>query len=132
MSLNAVQSAVFKRLKAAPPSSLPIAYPNVAGQLPTTDYLRVNILPADTQTVGLQDFDIERGIVQIDVMTSVGIGALKAGEYAAAVLALFPRGTTLTEAGEAVKFDVRGSVAPALQDGSWYQVPVSIPYLILR
>lgn len=132
MSLNAVQSAVFKRLKASPPSALPIAYPNIAGQQPTTDYLRVNVLPAQTETIGLEDTALERGIVQIDVMTRAGIGAIKAGEYAAAVLALFPRNLRLTEAGEAVRFEREGWAAQALQDGSWYQVPVSIPYLILR
>lgn len=132
MSLNAVQAAVFKRLKASPPSALPIAYPNIAGQQPTTDYLRVNVLPAQTETVGVATLSRERGIVQIDVMTRAGIGAIKAGEYAAAVLALFPRNLTLTEAGEAVRFEREGWAAPALQDGSWYQVPVSIPYSILR
>lgn len=132
MSLNAVQVAVFKRLKASPPASLPIAYPNVSGQLPTTDYLRVNILPAQTETIGVTTLSRERGIVQIDVMTRAGIGATKAGDYAAAVLSLFPRNLALTEAGEAVRFEREGWAAPALQDGTWYMVPISIPYSVLR
>lgn len=132
MSLNAVQAAVFKRLKTSPPSALPIAYPNISGQQPTTDYLRVNVLPAATETIGLNDTARERGIIQIDVMTRAGTGAIKAGDYAAAVLALFPRNLRLNEAGEAVRFEREGWAAAALSDGAWYQVPVTIPYSVLR
>lgn len=132
MSLNAVQMAVFKHLTDANLGK-PLLTPNTSYPTPTDSHYRAMILPANTFTRGLSAGPVtEPYIVQVDVMTKAGVGPTIAAEMAQAVLALFPRLLRLEHGGEVIRFDVAGSVAPAVPGGAWYQVPVSIPCYILR
>jgi hypothetical protein len=132
MSLNAVQQAVFAHVAAAGLAQ-PVLTPNTNYATPTGEHFRVAVLPANTSTQGLSSGPVrEPYIVQVDVMTKAGVGPTIAAQMVQAVLALFPRLLRLEHGGEVIRFDVAGSVAPAVPGGAWYQVPVSIPCYILR
>lgn len=128
MALDAIAEDVFATLSAAP-GLPPVVYPNVGVDVPAAPHLRVFILPANTDTVGLNSFEVEQGIIQISVYEAQGQGAI--GPYATAELILntvFPRGFST------LNFRVikAGSLGPAIVDGAWYVVPVSISYINVR
>lgn len=107
----------------------PIIFPNATGTtIPTEQHLRAYILPADTETVGLNSWNVERGIIQISVYDKVGVGVVAPYTLAEEVLALFPRGLVTS----AFKVHRAGSIGPAVIDGGWVAVAVSIPYENVR
>lgn len=134
MSLVTIQQAIFSRLDG---SSLPPRwYPNRSGvgasqAQPTGDHLRVDILPAITDSIGLNSLDQERGILQVTVMTKPDTGTIPAAKIVEQVLALFPRNTELRQDGLRVRFDRTGYPGPSMQDGAWYATPVTIPYNVI-
>lgn len=107
----------------------PVVYPNEANPaVPTSTHLRAYILPADTESMGLSSWDVERGIIQVSVYEKQGTGIIKAYSIAQQVLALFPRG--FSAAG--FKVHRAGSIGPAVIDGAWLAIAVSIPYENVR
>lgn len=128
MPLDAIAQAAFAELNAA--AGLPPVYwPNVAvPDSPEDLHLRVFILPANTESIGLASWDVERGIIQVSVYAKQGLGVISPYATAEAVLAVFPRGYT----NSAFSVIVAGSVGPAAIDGAWLIVPVSISYQKVR
>lgn len=107
----------------------PIIYPNEAKpDIPTGTHLRAYILPADTESIGLSSWDVERGIIQVSVYEKRGAGIIKAYSIAQQILALFPRGFSAS----GFKVHRAGSVGPAMIDGAWLAIAVSIPYENVR
>lgn len=127
--LSAIIAALFDRLRDT--AGLPTIYwPNVHATPPTGSHLRVDILPAETATLGLASGSQARGIIQVSVYTKAGIGVTTAAGIADAVLAAMPRGTSVTQSGFLVRIDTVGSVAPPIITEGWHIFPVSIPYVV--
>ncbi len=107
----------------------PVVYPNEANPaIPESTHLRAYILPADTESIGLSSWDVERGIIQVSVYEKQGAGVIKASAIAEQVLALFPRGFSAS----GFKVHRAGSIGPAVIDGAWLAIPVSISYQHVR
>jgi hypothetical protein len=123
MSFSNILSQVFARLEAA--TTLPdILYPNIEAPEQTANHLRVAIIPAGVDPVGISSGNQELGIIQVSVYCTQGTGAIVPALIAAAVLSLFPRNLALS----GVRIDKPGTVNPGFLDGAWYVLPVSIHY----
>lgn len=107
----------------------PVLYQNEANpSIPDALHLRAYILPADTESVGLSSWDVERGILQVSVYEKHGTGIIKAYSVAQQILDLFPRGFSAP----GFKVHRAGSIGPAVIDGAWLAIAVSIPYENVR
>ena len=127
MAIDAIAHAAFEALSQA--GLPPIYRPNVeVPAAPESLHLRAFILPANTESMGLASWDVERGILQVSVYAKHGVGIVPPYSIAEQVLAVFPRGY----ADPSFRVIVAGSVGPALIDGAWCVVPVSIPYQNVR
>lgn len=102
-----------------------IAWPNTTYEPVTnTIYLRPNFIPDDTiqVTLGTNGKDETQGIYQIDIVSPRGSGRTTLTDN---VADHFKRGTVLTY--NNLKLRVRSvSIAPAINDGAWFFVPVSV------
>lgn len=107
----------------------PVAYEN-QGYTPVVDtlFLRENLLPADTSPLTLRDGDSQQygGIYQVTVFAPADKGAHTGKAMAEAVALHFKRGTVIGTAGQGRVLSV--SIGPSLNEGGWYQIPVSITY----
>lgn len=131
---TAIWNALASRMQTLTLSpALPIAWPNVAFENPTTAgaFLRVNFLPnpAEAVTIPHDGWDRHSGIMQVDVMWPEGEGIAPAMQRAEAVAAHFPRGWQVRNDGVLVQIVRRGTIAPAIQDPPFVMVPVSIRFL---
>ena len=126
--LSDIQDGVFLKLKTANPGT--IVWPNIpyTGAVP---YLRVHILPAETQPLGIANGDIYKGIIQIDCVTADGIGPAAAATLADTVIGTFVRNTTTTKNTTTIRFLRTGSAGPGQQESERYFIPVSIPYEVI-
>ena len=124
MALEQIKTSIFNHLETL--VGLPaIHYPNVDGTLPTGEYIRPDVLPADTDPVGIVTTDRETGVFQVSIFIPKGQGELDAARVAQTLLDGFPRNLSLT----GVRFDMSGSVGPALFEGKWQMTPVSFTYI---
>lgn len=134
MSLETIQKAIFGRLdgSALPPRWYPNRSGIGAGQTqPDGTHLRVDILPAITDSIGLTALDQHRGVLQVKAMIKPDTGSVPAARIVEQVLALFPRNTELRQDGLRIRFDRSGYPGPSMQDGAWYATPVTIPYNVI-
>lgn len=121
--------AIFNHLHGS--GSMPtIYYPNIDGE-PNEDHIIVSILFGNTNTVGLNSTNQNKGIINVLVRVETGKGQIRAMQIADDVLALFQRNTVLTSNDVTVRIDLQGYVSPPLPNNGWYTVPVSIPYNII-
>jgi hypothetical protein len=136
----AIEYALLQRLEAfatANGLSNAIAMPNVAFTPPTpgqnVKWLRATFLPADTVGLGVSDSSSNQhyGFLQVDVFHGLGAGELAPLRIAAALIAYFKRGTTVTKDGFTAQIWKTPFRAPMLKDDSWVNVPVRIPYICL-
>jgi hypothetical protein len=124
MNLADFKASVFSLLENAS-GLLPVYFPNLKQQPePNEAHLKVFVLPANTETLGLSTLEQQKGIVQVSVCYPLGISDIKATQTAEAVLLLFPRGLALGGA----RIDKKGSISTSFESGAWYVTPVSIPY----
>lgn len=124
MAIEQIMTSIFTHLETL--AGLPsIHYPDGDGALPSTDYIRPDILPADTDPVGIVTTDRETGIFQVSIFTQKGSGELASARVAQLLLDGFPRNLSLT----GVRFDKTGSVEPPLFEGKWKITPVSFTYI---
>lgn len=131
MSPFCIEESLFNYLESIK-ASLPTIYyqnsPNTGkAQPPTTEHIKVFLMPADTSAVGVATTDKTVGIFQLSVYVKDGTGTARAAEIATLLLAAFERGTQLING---VRIDKTGSVASGIPGGGWYHVPVSIPYRV--
>jgi len=123
---NDMQAALDNRLNTIA-GGYDIAWPNVPYEpVAGETYLRPTFLPTVTEqaSMGTDGQDRTDAIYQIDVFTQAGSGRTAIPD---AVADHFKRGTDLTYNGTTVR--VRNvSIAPAIIDGAWQQVPVSIDF----
>jgi hypothetical protein len=120
---NDMQAALDSRLDSM--DATPIAWPNVPYEPQAgTVYVRPNFIPGDTLqvTLGVSGQDETNAIYQVDVVVPRGTGRPTLLDT---VADHFKRGTTLTYNGTTLR--VRSvSIGPAILEGAWYFVPVSI------
>lgn len=120
---NDMQAALDSRLDGM--DSTPIAWPNIPYEPAAgTTYLRPSFLPAETLQVTLGDTgkDETNAIYQVDVVVPRGTGRSTLQDT---IADHFKRGTVLTYNGTTLR--VRSvSIGPAVLDGAWTFVPVSI------
>lgn len=129
MSAPAIAQDIFARLAAGVSThSLPALYFPFVGGEPDVEHLRPRILPAMTESRGVDGWDVERGIAQVSVYTKQGLGDIHAYSIAERILDLFARGWST----ENVKVDVAGYLSPVFIDGGWCALHVSIPYVHVR
>lgn len=132
MSLDAIQVALSAHVATLSPA-LPIAWANVAyTPIVGTPFMRVNFLPAQTYnpSMGVGALDLKRytGIMQVTLFYPINQGEGDPRRKADAVIALFPRGLTLTSSGVVVHVDNTPSAAPGYSQDAWYVLPVSVYY----
>lgn len=124
MALEEIKTSIFTHLETL--AGLPaIHYPNVDDVLPTGEYIRPDVLPADTDPLGIVTTDRETGIFQVSIFIPKGQGELDAARVAQKLLDGFPRNLQLA----GVRFDRSGSVEPSLFEGKWQMTPVSFTYI---
>jgi hypothetical protein len=92
-------------------------------------FLRTWLLPNQTinSSLGLKGFSEYNGIFQIDCMYPIGSGWGSARTNVDTICSSFKRGTIVTYN----KVEVRiwgSSPEPALIDGDWYRLPISVYY----
>lgn len=133
MSVQAIRRALDERLATLSPV-WPTAQENVL-YTPTlgTSYQRVSLLPAQTENVEVAGGGVviarEQGVYQVSLYCRADAGAGAAATRADALRTHFQRGSVLTADSVAVLIVRTPSVSPAMYDGDWYVVPVSVPYL---
>ena len=120
---NDMQAALDTHLDSM--DSTPIAWPNVPYEPSAgTVFLRPNFLPTETvqASLGSTGKDETNGIYQVDVVFPRGSGRTTLTDT---IADHFKRGTVLTYNGTSLR--VRSvSMGPAILDGAWNFVPVSI------
>lgn len=98
---------------------------------PTIQYLRPNLLPAQTIPAGLGSDAANRqtGLYQVDVFWPENEGDIGPIEVAGQIIAHFKRGTLLTYSGQDVRINDPPWVAPKVPNvDKVLQFPVNIPY----
>lgn len=130
MSVVLIRRALEQRL-AALDAAFPTAWENqeytpVSG----TPFQKVFLLPNETQspTFGSTELIRELGLLQVSLYYPLNKGMKDVGVKAEAIRAYFPKGLSLTSGGVTVQITKRASVAPAMREGEWTVVVVSIPY----
>lgn len=96
-------------------------------------FLQVTILPNMADATGIEfgsDIDHE-GLAQVSVFWPVGQGEVQPKQVAAQVVAHFARGTVIYRNGLGVRVEEQPTLAPALSETDWFQVPVSIRWRCL-
>ena len=95
-----------------------------------TPWQRVNLLTAQTlnPTFG-GNFHRETGIFQVMLAYPENAGAAAAATRAELIRLQFVRGTTLTSGSLRVLIDRWPWSSQGVNDGGWYRLPVSIPYI---
>ena len=100
-------------------------YPNIEPvDLPSVEHLRIDVMPNNTDSMGLTGVDKEMGIIQVRVFSTVNTGVINGTQKAEEVIALFPRGLTLSSC----RIDKTGSINQSFIDGSWLVTPVIFEY----
>ena len=95
-----------------------------------TPWQRVNLLPAQPQNPTLGGvFRRETGIFQVMLAYPENAGTSAAATRAELIRTQFTRGTTFTSGTLRVLIDLSPRVSQGMNDGGWYRLPVSIPYV---
>jgi len=105
-----------------------IVYPNIEVDPSVDGYVRVNVLPANPDTVGVKSITWYRGIIQANVYVKLGVGEIVAARYAQKIIGAFPRGTVLTNGTTSIKIDENAQAYNGIVDGGYYMMPVRIVY----
>ena len=104
-----------------------VAWPNVKFESNSKKpYIRINIIPAETvqASLGADGKDETNGICQITIFVPAGTGRTDLPDI---IADHFKRGTALSYNGTSIRLR-SPSVGPAIAEGAFYFVPVSIPY----
>lgn len=134
MKMAQIITALYTFLEAGRvENNIPIVYypnsPNAGKpQPPTGDHIVASVMPAETVSLGLASLDSYSGIIQLSVRVKPNTGQIGAATIADSILTLFARGTTISGA---LKIDRTGSAATGFEDGGWYNIPVTIDYVLL-
>jgi len=95
-----------------------------------TPYQAITLLPARTEgpTFG-SNFKRETGILQASLYYPGNQGSQAAYARAGVLIGAFIRGSTFSQGAIKIIIDEHPYIGPALNNGSWFMVPVSIPFI---
>lgn len=112
-------------------NGLTVAWENTElSQRPTSPYLRVFLLPADSTSDDLQrKHRAYRGVFQVTVCVPTGAGPGQGEAIAAALEVAFPPDVPLSASGLKVYLTGPMSAAPAIQDADERLIPCSVGYV---
>lgn len=127
MSLENIKTAIYKHIDLQV-FGVPVLYTNEEKETQTGPHLIAMVLPAKTDSVGLNSIDKEQGIVQIDIMIKSGGGEIESAKLVDKVIDAFPRGLKLIENNQEICFNHKGWPSGDLQLGDWVKTPVSIRF----
>lgn len=134
----AIEVALLKRVTdwaAVQSPAIAISVPNIEFNPPaaskTTKWLKASFLPAPSVglAIGFNSTNQHYGILQIDACYGIGAGPAVIGRLAAQIIALFDRGTKMTQDDFRVSIWKKPFRGPLLRDEVWSIIPVSIPYV---
>lgn len=126
-----IHQAIFTDLQTfGNAQNISIAYPNVDFTPGSAPYLRVNLLFAASENIGLEIVN-QPGVLQVDVMYRDGLGVIMAANLADALVNHLPRNRRIQAGSYCVLFNSRGYVSPPLVDGGWVQMPVNFNFRVL-
>jgi hypothetical protein len=132
MSDALVRAAFETRLAAwaaAQSPAIPIAYENATFTPPTGRYVRCFLIPAPAASETLNGEHRRRmGVFQVSLCMPIGSGPGAAASLAASLDTAFPLSAPMTQGGIKVFLLSPMSIAPAIQDGDRYVIPVSCTY----
>jgi hypothetical protein len=132
MSVKSVRQALEVAVGtwSAANANFPIAWENVPYKpAQNTAYLRLNLLPAETENPSLGDAHKRYvGILQASIYLKEGNGTAAATTTADSLLNYFARGHSFTVGQIVVRVLNSPSINPALNVEGWYILPVSIRY----
>lgn len=132
MSLALVRRALETALATfATTNSLTVAWENVTFDPPDpgTNYIRANLLPATTVSLGPgQTHRGYRGVFQVTLCLAQGSGPATAQSLAALLDAAFTTAAPLSAGGVTVYITRPMSAGPAFNDPGLYVVPVDCEY----
>lgn len=108
----------------------PTAFENTPFAPGVVPWQKVNLLPAKTlnPTFGSQH-KRETGLLQVTLYYPPNAGSSSALARAETIRAGFPRGLSLEEGAVKLLVDQAAYIGPAANDGVWYQVSISVPYI---
>lgn len=109
--------------------NLPTSWDNVSFTPPNSIHQRAYVLPAPTDNPSYGDnLRRESGIFQVSICVPIGNGSSEALMRASVIKEWFHRGLSMEGDGLIVKIFKSPFSAPGMRDGTFYVVPVSIPY----
>jgi hypothetical protein len=124
-----VRVALESRLAALTPA-LPTAWDNTA-YTPSlsTAFQRPSLMRGAPENPALgSSFYREIGVFQVMLCYPLNGGSANADDRARLIRGWFPRGSSLTASGTTVTIQRTPTIGPGMSDGSFWCVPVSIPY----
>ena len=129
-----IEQAFNTQLQAVATSqSVAVAWPNLPfTPVANKGYLKPALLTGRTLQIvlGARGENRHAGIYQVSVFWPENKATIPARDLAGVVMEAFKLGTQLTQDGLIVRVNAPPWPDAALQETGWYQVPVSIPYLV--
>lgn len=133
MSVKSIRQALEVALNTwATANTTPIAWQNVPYKPSEGSvYVRASLIPAETLNPTLGDaFNRKIGIFQLLIYAKEGNGNSASETLADSLLTYFARGESFTAGSITVRILESPSISPAINDGGWYIVPVSVRYSV--
>lgn len=129
MSLVAIRVALETHLSSMTPE-VPTAWENTKfDPQVNVAFQKASLLPAEPENPSFGDaFHRAQGIFQVQLNYPLLSGSAVALARAELVKTTFYRGLSLVSSGVTVVVSRTPEIAPALVDGEWYTIPVSIRY----
>ncbi|WP_420478233.1 phage tail terminator-like protein [Brevundimonas sp. FT23028] len=109
---------------------LPVAMPDVPFPPPSDGkYLRVSLFNNAPAWEGMNSGRMDQGLLQVTVVWPKGKGVIKAREVAADVMAHFPKGLKLVNAGAKVRINREPWAGSPILDDNASLVAITIPWV---
>lgn len=131
----AIEAALLAQAQAfADAQSLTIAMPNIAYTPPTptrtAKWLRASFFPVPTETLSVAPGTNQHGgLFQIDCYAGAEGGEMLVARLAAAAIAYFKRGTSLSRDGFTIRILKAPYRTPLRRDDAWVAISVRIEFL---
>ena len=129
-----MSDVVIRKLLETKLNTLSVGVPTAWQNVPFTPvagtaYQQVTILPARTENPTMGDgFKREVGIFEVKLFHPQNKGSQDSVARAEVIKAGFKRGTTMSEGVVRVLIDEHPFTSQGIPSGTWFVVPVSVPY----
>jgi hypothetical protein len=112
---------------------LPVLYfpNNDISDIPEDEHILIDIMPSNTNSLGVSDLDYHSGIIQFLINVKARTYSIRASEIADIVLNLMKRNTRIDYEDIRININKTGSVSPPMPNFDWYAVAVTIPYNVI-